>query len=112
MAAPRAVLVQVGDGQWSDVTLPVDKLMSMRFMSLLKTLKHDEAFAVELRDVPLSKCAVTVCASTSTKAPSIVEAAAARALEGAETLGDLVGDWLAATLPYLYIRVALPASGA
>ena len=36
----------------------------------------------------LSECAVRVCASASKRAPSEQEAAAARGLEGAETLGE------------------------
>ena len=105
---PVAVLVRVGDGLWSGVRL---NLMDMDRMALLKALKHDEAFSVELRDVPLGKCAVSVCASALKKAPSKEEESAARELEGAETLGNLVGNMCTAARPYLYFRVALPASG-
>lgn len=96
------VLVKVGDdGLWA---LVKTDLSNADRMTLLKALR-DGAFEVELRDVPLSKCAVKVCASTSKRAPSIEEESAARALEGAETLGDVA----AGLAGNLFIHVQLPA---
>ena len=110
---PEAVLVKLGEeGLWSRIALDVD-VLKMDRMSLLKALKHDEAFAVTLRDVALSSCAVKVCVSASKKGPSIEEEAQEGALEGAETLGDIVTGMGTETegRPYLYIRVALPQAG-
>jgi hypothetical protein len=103
----RVVLVKVGDGYYSDVTLDVT---GMRRMALLEALAVTRAFEVKLRNVALDECAVSVCASASKKAPSAEEEAAARALEGAEALTDLAGDMVTAALPYLYIHVQLPPS--
>ena len=101
----RQTLVKVGAGRY----LTVDGVsLSATSGSLLRALKRDEAFEVELRDVPLSNCTVRVCASASSKAPSADEAAAARALEGAETLGDVAAGLVGGNL---FIRVELPASG-
>ena len=108
---PRAVLVQLGDGQWSRVTLDV---MQMDRTSLLEALAESRTFVVELRDVALSKCVVKVCASASPKKPSVeeeTEAGEAGKLEGAATLRDIVTDMVTADRPYLCIRVELPAVG-
>ena len=107
-AQPVAVLVKVGDGLWS---LIKQDLREMDRMSLLKALKHDEAFEVELRDVPLSRCAVTVFATASDEGPSEAEESDTKELKGAKTLGDLAGSMLTVALPYLCIRVAPRAGG-
>ena len=104
--AQRLVLIKVGEeGLYSDVDVTDDALMGMRRMALLKALKRDDSFAVELRDVPLSQCKVRVCASASKKAPSADEEASARELEGGDNLGDLA----AGLADNLFIRVQLPA---
>ena len=60
---PEAVLVKLGEeGLWSRIALDV---LKMDRISLLKALKHDEVFAVTLRDVALSNCAVKVCVGAS-----------------------------------------------
>ena len=109
---PTAVLVQLGDGRW--LTFEHEDIMSLNAGALLKALKKDEAFEVELRDVALSKCVVKVCASASPKKPSVeeeTEAGEAGKLEGAATLRDIVTDMVTAGRPYLCIRVELPAEG-
>ena len=102
--AQRHVLVKVGDGK--HLSFDDASVMGMTSGALLKALKRDEAFEVELRDVALSKCTVRVCASVTKTAPSDLEAAAARGLEGAETLGDVA----AGLVGNLFIHVQLPAS--
>lgn len=104
----RLVLVKVGDGYYSDVTL--DDVTGMRRMALLESLAATRAFEVELRDVPLSKCAVHVRASEAKTAPSAD--VAARVLEDALTLGDLFPADLegAPAAGNLYIHVRLPPS--
>ena len=106
---PTAVLVQLGDGRW--LTFEHEDIMSLNAGALLKALKKDEAFEVELRDVALSKCVVKVCASASKEEPSNEEKGASSELKGANTLNDIVNGIVTAALPYLYIRVALPADG-
>ena len=107
---PTAVLVKIGDGQWSRVTLDV---MQMDRMSLLEALAESRTFAVELRDVALSKCVVKVCVSASMEEPSNEDEVrpGAGELKGAKTLRDLVNGMDTAALPYLYIHVTLPAIG-
>ena len=99
------MLVKVGDGLWSLVKMD---LIAADRMSLLKALKHDEAFEVKLRDVALDDCTVRVCTSASNKAPSDKEVVAARELEGAEALGDLAADMAGNQ----FIHVQLPALAA
>ena len=103
----RQVLVKVGDGKYLTFD-GAGVLMSMSSGTLLKALKHDEAFEVKLRDVALDDCTVRVCASASNKAPSDQEVVAARELEGAETLGDLA----AGMAGNQFIHVQLPALAA
>jgi hypothetical protein len=109
-AARGAVLVKVGGGKY----LVVDRagLVRMKSGALLKALEQDKAFATKLAGVALDECAVFVCASTSKKAPTAGEEAAARELEGAETLGDLAAGLAGASpgagTPNLFVRVALP----
>ena len=106
---PDAVLVKVGDGHW----LPFEHegMMKLNVSTLLKELKHDEAFAVELSSVALSKCVVKVCASASSEEPPNEDEMRVRAreLKLLKTLGGLLIDMGTAGLPYLYIRVELPA---
>lgn len=105
----KAVLAKLGDGQWRTIDFDVTPLNAG---TLLKALKHDEAFEVELRDVPLSRCAVSMLASASDEGPTAVEEeSGATELKGARTLGVLAGGMLTVARPYLCIRVALPASG-
>ena len=99
------MLVKVGDGLWSLVKMD---LIAADRMSLLKALKHDEAFEVELRDVPLSMCTVRVCASASDEEPSEAEVRGANELKGAKKLGDLA----AGMAGNLFIHVQLPALAA
>ena len=101
---PPAVLVKVGDGQYSLVKLD---LMDKDRLSLLKALKHDEGFERSL-DVALDQCVVTVCASANKKSPSEAEKASACALEGTETLGELASDMAAAAGTKIFVRVTLP----
>lgn len=108
-AAARAVLVKVGDaGRYSLVTY--DALMAMDAMSLLKALRRDEGFALDLAGVSLQRCIVEVCASASDEKPSPDEAKSAVPLEGAKTLGVLAATAL--PLASLFVRVTLPASAA
>ena len=111
MDLPKAVLVQLGDGKWSDIPIAVAELLGMRRMGLLKALKNDDAFAVTLRDVALDKCAVKVFISASKEEPTNEDETRAGELKGANTLNDIVNGMLTAGLPYLYIRVELPAIG-
>ena len=101
--AQRHVLVKVGEGKHLSFN---DASLGMTSGALLVALAGTRAFEVELRDVALSECAVRVCASASKRAPSEQEAAAARGLEGAETLGDVAAD-LAGNL---FVHVQLPAA--
>ena len=108
--AQWAVLVQVGAGIPS--LFKLSGLMDMDRMSLLKALKHDEAFQVELEGVPLSKCVVTVCASVSDEGPTTDEVRSTKELKGAKTLGALAsGMATAAADTYLFVRVTLPGGG-
>ena len=108
-AAARAVLVKVGDaGRYSLVTY--DALMAMDAMSLLKALRRDEGFALDLAGVSLQRCTVEVCVSESDRAPSADEAGAAIELEGAETLAASMASAPAGA--NLFVRVTLPASAA
>ena len=108
-AAARAVLVKVGDvGRYSLVAY--DALMAMDAMSLLKALRRDEGFALDLAGVSLQRCTVEVCASESNRAPSADQAGAAIELEGAKTLGVLAATALPGAS--LFVRVTLPASAA
>ena len=106
---PPAVLVKLGDaGLYSSVRFP--KVLDMDRMLLLEALASSKGFAVELRDVPLSKCTAHVCASTSEEVPSAAEAAAASALVGIKTLRALAASMTAAQPgANLFVRVALPA---
>jgi hypothetical protein len=109
-AARSAVLVKVGSGLFSLAKIP--KATGMDRMSLLEALAESKAFAASLTGVALDKCAVRVCVSASKKAPTAAEEAAARELEGAETLGDLAAG-LAGASPgagatNLFVRVDLP----
>ena len=110
---PTAVLVKLGEeGLWSRLALDV---MEMDRVSLLEALAANRVFSVELRDVPLSKCAVKVCVSASKKGPSTEDEARADAsgeLEGADTLRDLVKGPVTDRYPYLCIRVTLPTATA
>ena len=104
MMAQRHVLVKVGEGK--HLSFDDASVMGMTSGALLMALAGTRAFEVTLRDVALSECAVRVCASASKRAPSEQDAAAARELEGAETLDDvsagLVGN--------LFVHVQLPAA--
>ena len=106
MMAQRHVLVKVGEGK--HLSFDDASVMGMTSGALLKALKRDEAFEGELRDVTLSKCTMRVCASASKTAPSDLEAAAARELEGAETLDDVA----AGLVGNLFVHVQLPAAAA
>ena len=79
-------------------------------MALLKALKHDEAFERSFGFARLDTCVVKVFASAS-EAPSVEEESAARDHKGAKALGALTDGMITEALPYLYIRVVLPASG-
>ena len=105
--AGRQALVKVGDGKYLTFD-GAGVLMSMSSGTLLNALKHDEAFEVELRDVPLSMCTVRVCASASDEEPSEAEVRGAHELKGAKKLGDLP----AGTAGNLFIHVQLPALAA
>ena len=104
----EAVLALVGDGRWRTVEFDV---MPHNEGTLLEALAESRAFKNKLRDVDLSDCTVTMCTSASDEGPSAAEESGAKELKGAKTLGALAGGMLTATLPYLYIRVALPAGG-
>ena len=104
-AKPNAVLVKVGDGQYSLVKLD---LMEMDRMGLLEALAASRGFAVELRDVALGQCIVTACASASKNSPSEAEKASSCTLEGTETLGELASGMAAAAGTNLFVRVTLP----
>ena len=39
-----AVIVKVGDGLWSDVSIPIDELQRMRRVALLKAVAESRAF--------------------------------------------------------------------
>jgi hypothetical protein len=118
VAAPTAaptlatcpVLFKVGaGGPYSLVKIP--DVMGMDRMSLLKALKHDDAFEDELKGVALSRCTVQVCASASDEEPSTAEEAAARELRGVKALSALVLG-LVGTVPAagtnVFVRVELP----
>lgn len=109
-AAARAVLVKVGDGAGRYSLVTHDALMAMDAMSLLKALRRDEGFALDLAGVSLQRCTVEVCASESNRAPSADQAGAAIELEGAKTLGVLAATALPGAS--LFVRVTLPASAA
>ena len=108
----RAVLVRVGSGKY----LEVDRadVTGMSSARLLKALKRDEGFKVELAAVPLSKCEVRVCASASKVAPSVDEVAGARPLEGAVSLVELAVELAAAGMAgsNLFVHVHLPPPAA
>ena len=107
---PQAVLIQVGDGR----PLPFEhtSLMKLNVGTLLEALAASRGFAVELRNVPLSKCVLTVCATASEDEPTAAEAAAACELKGTRTLGALAAGMVAATAAAgtnLFVRVTLPS---
>ena len=99
--AGRQVFAKVGDGRY----LALDGAsLSMTAGPLLEAMAAKRAFEVELRGVPLSKCAVLVRASAAKTAPPADVAACG--LEDALTLGDVA----AGLLGDLFIHVQLPAS--
>lgn len=78
-------------------------------MGLLEALAESRAFKDSFGVARLDKCVVNVSASASDEAP--IEDATARELKGARTLGALTEGMITEALPYLYIRVVLPAGG-
>ena len=84
--------------------------MGMERMSLLEALTTTKAFAPKFAGVALDECAVRVCASTSDEEPSVDEAASARDLKTAKSLGDLVAGLTPApgAGTYLFVDVLLP----
>ena len=93
MTTPTGVLVQVGTGR----PLPFEyaPLENLNVLTLLKELKRD-AFEVELRDVPFSKCTVKLFASAKEDATA-TEAEDDEELKGTKTLGALANDMTRAT---------------
>jgi hypothetical protein len=73
---------------------------------LLKALKADDLFAVNLKDVLLSRCTVAIITAVAGEEPTVDEEKAGVPLE----LGDTVGMLAQVCQPGapLFIRVSLP----
>ena len=108
--APEAVLIMVDRGRYRRLGgVAPGAVLDMDVTALLEELQRDRIFATALTGVMLDRCAVTVAASASKKAPSTAEVDASCELLGAVTLGELAAEMPAGGGPYyLYVRVHLP----
>lgn len=106
----RPILIKVGDGQDTDINIPVDDLLAMRRGGFINALATRGGFGVEFEGMPRSKCRVFVLPKVAGKLPTAEEEASAVELVGTTTFGELVAQVDPSSSAY-FVRVLTPQVG-